>query len=119
MTENMIELSEKSKFALEEAKEGLFYPVHEESIDFNFLLYNLAFKGPTPKPEFYKNFACVYSKKVNKHPVEILQELKHAYFLSAIHDSGNFEKYFPHINRNDYLQWIDKQIKMIDKARFL
>ena len=115
----MIELPEKSKFALEVAEEGLFYPVHEESMDFNFMLYEIASGSPEPSPKFYKKFACVYGEKINKHPLEILQKLKRTYFLSAFYDFENFKEIFPNISRFAYLKWTEKQIKMIDEARFL
>jgi len=113
----MRELPEKSKFSLQMAiEEGIFYPVLEEPIDFNFHLYHLASGAPKLTSEFYKKFAHIFGERVNKLPSEILRKLKHEYFFSAIQDSGNFEEDFPYIDRYDYLEWMNRQIDMIDKT---
>lgn len=115
----MIKSPEKSVFSFQMAREmRAFHPVLEEPIDFNFDLYDLASGTPPLTPGSYEKFAQVYGKRVNKHPLEILRELRHEYFSSAIHDSESFKGDFPRDNRYDFLESMEKRIGMIDKAMY-
>lgn len=114
----MMQLPEESELYLEIVDEGVEIPI-EESIDLKLLQYNLECGLPPITPEFYGKFARIYGTITNKHPLEILQELKGAYFRSAIYDSKVNKRDFSSINKYKYLEWLDKQIKMIDEARFL
>jgi hypothetical protein len=112
-------LPKAQRYSLGLAKKGIFYPKFDETVDFNFLLYNLASESQKLTPKFYKEFAQVFGEITNKNPVEILDKLKYEYFSSALRGSTAIKEYLPDFDRQGYMEWAEEQIKMINKALFL